>query len=437
MSSHSASLPKPLFGVDPKVGRRLRVIVAEDEAVTLEFMRELLDAHYAVETVPDGRAALEAVGRDPLPDLILSDLAMPRLDGLGLLRALRQDPRTARIPVVFITAHDDEATRLMGLEEQVDDFIGKPVRRRELYARVHTALARARARSDSREREERLRAELALVRRGVSTSGVTSPVAVANPNICEQRYLAVAGQAAAGVAWADLEGRITEANQRFCEITGYPEDELIGRPLLELTHPEDRSREDALLARLLAEGWAFDLEKRCVRKNGTFAWVRGGVTPLREEDGRMRSALAVIIDISGTREARQRLSDSEARLSAIFSQRAVGISEITLEGCFLRVNDQLCRMLGRSRTELLASDVSVVTHPEDQPKTLRVFQNLIETGQPCAIDKRYLHADGTVVWASSSLTLLADGWGKPRGVLAVTLDVTARVLAERALRGVA
>ena len=96
-----------------------------------------------------------------------------------------------------------------------------------------------------------------------------------------------------------------------------------------------------------------------------------------------------------------RLRESEGRLSAVFAQAAAGISEITLEGQFLHVNDQLCRMLGRTRQELLAAGVSAVTHPEDERSTLRAFQGLVETGVPVAIDKRYLHADGTVIWANS------------------------------------
>ena len=284
MSRNLSNLPKTPSADDPDAGYRARILMVEDEPVTLEFMYELLGPHYTVQTVPDGQAALDAIASDPLPDLILSDLAMPRLDGLGLLRAVRADPRTARIPVVLITAQDDEATRLMGLEQQVDDFIGKPVRRRELYARVRGALARARAARAAREQEVRLR-------------------------------------------------------------------------------------------------------------------------------------------------------ESEGRLSAVFAQAAAGISEITLEGQFLHVNDQLCRMLGRTRQELLAAGVSAVTHPEDERSTLRAFQGLVETGVPVAIDKRYLHADGTVIWANSSLTRLDDGWGRARGVLAVTIDISGRVQAERALRG--
>jgi PAS domain S-box-containing protein len=134
------------------------------------------------------------------------------------------------------------------------------------------------------------------------------------------------------------------------------------------------------------------------------------------------------------KQAEERLRKSEEQLSAIFSQAAVGLSEISLDGYFQRVNDELCQLLGRSREELLAVSISNVTHPDDVLKSLKAFQQVVETGEPVSFDKRYRRSDGTIVWANSNLTRLDDEQGHPRTVLAVTVDLSERKQAEENLR---
>lgn len=124
------------------------------------------------------------------------------------------------------------------------------------------------------------------------------------------------------------------------------------------------------------------------------------------------------------------LRDSEQRLSVIFAQAAVGLAEISLNGHFEQVNDALCRMLGRSRQELLAATVPDVTYPEDAPKSLDALAQLLETGESISLDKRYLRPDDTFFWANSILTRLDDKQGQPYRVLAVTVDLSDRKQAE-------
>lgn len=125
-------------------------------------------------------------------------------------------------------------------------------------------------------------------------------------------------------------------------------------------------------------------------------------------------------------EIRMGLRENKKRWSAIFSQAAAGLSEIGLDGRFQRVNSELCKILGRSREEILAANITEVTHPDDVTKNLKAFYQLIQTGEPVSIDKRYLRSDGTIVWANSSLTRLDDEQGSPRAVVAVTIDLSDR-----------
>jgi PAS domain S-box-containing protein len=146
------------------------------------------------------------------------------------------------------------------------------------------------------------------------------------------------------------------------------------------------------------------------------------------------SHLPALRQATRRRRAEQALRTSKDHLAAIFARAAVGLSEIGLDGRFLQVNDELCRILARSRDELLASSIPSVTHPHDLPASIAALATTIETGGPVSLDKRYLRPDGATVWANSSLTLLRDHRGAPRALLAVTVDLSQRRQQEEELR---
>jgi len=129
-------------------GRRTRIVWADDNADLREYVRRLLGPRYEVEAVPDGEAALAAV-RARLPDLVLVDGMMPKLDGLALARALRADPRTRTVPIIILSARAGEEGRIEGLEAGADDYITKPFSARELLARIAAQLEIARIRNAS------------------------------------------------------------------------------------------------------------------------------------------------------------------------------------------------------------------------------------------------------------------------------------------------
>ena len=124
-----------------------RVLVADDNADMREYLARLLrTAGYQVTTVTDGQAALDAVRVGP-PDLVISDVMMPRLDGLGLVAALRADARTAAVPVLLLSARAGQEASIEGLRAGADDYLVKPFSAVELLARVRSNLEMARFRN--------------------------------------------------------------------------------------------------------------------------------------------------------------------------------------------------------------------------------------------------------------------------------------------------
>jgi len=124
-----------------------------------DYVRRLLADRYDVLAVPDGLAAL-AAAQEQHPDLVLSDIMMPGLDGFGLLRALRADARTRTLPVILLSARAGEEAAIEGLDAGADDYLAKPFSAQELMARVRTHLELARVRREWANELEQANSEL-------------------------------------------------------------------------------------------------------------------------------------------------------------------------------------------------------------------------------------------------------------------------------------
>ncbi len=144
-------------GAGPDASARPRILWAEDNADMREYVARLLSSEFEVIATPDGQMALERALADP-PDLVLSDVMMPRLDGFGLLRGIRADERTRQIPVILLSARAGEDSAVGGLDAGADDYLMKPFTARELLARVRTSVQLSRHRRNfAKELEQRIR----------------------------------------------------------------------------------------------------------------------------------------------------------------------------------------------------------------------------------------------------------------------------------------
>jgi DNA-binding response OmpR family regulator len=115
------------------------ILVVDDEPKIVQLARDYLEhAGFGVVTARDGREAIQAV-RQHRPDLVVLDLGLPEVDGLDVTRTLRRD---SNLPIVMLTARDDEVDKLLGLELGADDYLTKPFSPRELVARVKAVLRR-------------------------------------------------------------------------------------------------------------------------------------------------------------------------------------------------------------------------------------------------------------------------------------------------------
>ncbi|MGY1632725.1 ATP-binding protein [Geodermatophilus sp. SYSU D01186] len=127
---------------EPRPAGGAGVLVVDDNADMRAYLTRLLSPHWTVRTATNGEEALESVAA-ARPDVVLTDVMMPGLDGFGLLRALRADPATRSVPVVVLTARAGQEAAVEGFDAGVDDYLAKPFESAELVARLRAVLARA------------------------------------------------------------------------------------------------------------------------------------------------------------------------------------------------------------------------------------------------------------------------------------------------------
>jgi PAS domain S-box-containing protein len=150
-----------------------RLLFVEDEAILREHLAQKLSDQYIVDTAGNGNEALLAVIRAK-PALVVTDIVMPDMDGVELLRTLRQSPGTRAIPVLLISGRAADEYRIEGFEEGADGFLAKPYTERELRALIGSLLRSSRLRTEAAGREARDRAEQhALAERATLLESIT------------------------------------------------------------------------------------------------------------------------------------------------------------------------------------------------------------------------------------------------------------------------
>ncbi|HEY8381282.1 MAG TPA: PAS domain-containing protein [Microvirga sp.] len=235
------------------------------------------------------------------------------------------------------------------------------------------------------------------------------------------------------VAYMDREVRYRFLNKAYEDWLPYRRDELLGQRVRDVVGEEAYTSVEHWVERALA-GERVTFEQFMPYRAGGRRHIRVEYLPRVGDDGQVEGFYSLFQDVSEAKRVEAALRASEARLAAIFTEAPVGLSEVDLEGRFQSVNAALCGMLGLSRQDVVSLGVADITDPDDIALSMANFQRTIETGEPVTFDKRYVRRDGTTLWANSSLTRLDDEEGRPRGVLAVTVDLTERQAQEAALR---
>ncbi|KAI8913159.1 hypothetical protein DFJ77DRAFT_441184 [Powellomyces hirtus] len=244
------------------------VLVADDNNDMSAYVKSLLSKSWRVRVVRDGQEALDMCKRHP-PGFLVSDIMMPRLSGLELVKHIRADPVLRLIPIILLSARAGEEARVEGLESGADDYMCKPFSGKELIARVRTHLELG-----------RLRSELMHLAR-------VSPV---------------------GIFRADASGNVTYRSERMLTLSGGGGKD----PALSNVHPDDFPEVSRCWYTSVGARMACKVEFRYLHPDGRVVWCLAQWSPENDETGEVVGFLGAVTDISERVEMQQQqLNEAE------------------------------------------------------------------------------------------------------------------------------
>ncbi|HEX6122653.1 MAG TPA: response regulator, partial [Ktedonobacterales bacterium] len=374
-----------------------RILLADDNADMRDELARLLTAQgWHVTAVGDGAAALASAQAHP-PDLMLSDVMMPSLDGVALLRALRAAPHTRGVPIILVSARAGEEATIEGLEAGADDYLIKPFSARELVARVRAHLTLAQLKREATERASQLEAIIEAMSDGVFVYDSDGNVVHTNSALREilaidEAYLAL-----------PMSERVQLIDMRDAHSQPFLDDEwLLPRTL----------RGEIVRGAHAAEQHVRTLDGRQLVLSTT-----GG--PVRDPTGEIVGAVAVLRDVTKRRQLDRR---THAALNALLAMASAVVEAPSdtpsddaqraarTQTAATRITDLTCEVLGCQRVAIVAFD------PESGQIRLVAISGAMGEQQQ-KLDTALAHADMHTYLEPNEIAALFAGQ-------VITLDLT-------------
>ncbi|MEG4805534.1 MULTISPECIES: ATP-binding protein [unclassified Microcoleus] len=316
--SEALSLPKKTAA---QFSASARILLVDDNADMRNYLSGILSQFYEVERVADGETALVAA-RARTPDLVLSDVMMPGMDGFELLRQLRLDPQTREIPILLLSARAGEESAVEGLEAGANDYLVKPFSTRELLARVAANLEQGRSRA----------------------------------NAARRRIDAVVSSVSDFIYTLDLAGRFTYVNQALLDLWQKTYAEAIGKNFFELDYPPElAARLQQQIQQVIRERQPLKDEMTYTSASGTRAYEYIFV-PLFDAGGAVEAVAGTSRDITDRKLAEAALRASEEQSRNILESIDDGFFALDENWRFTYVNRSAEILLDRTPRDLIGKN---------------------------------------------------------------------------------
>ena len=237
-------------------------------------------------------------------------------------------------------------------------------------------------------------------------------------------------EAAIGIALADLEGRLVEANRRMTQMLGYSREELRALTFFDITHPDDMAATRELSKQLVAGVVEdYSLEKRYLRKDGVTVWSRTSVTLMKDGEGRPMRFIGAVEDITRHKAAEEELRRTNEFNRTVIESSRDCIKTLTLTGELVWISDTGLRALHREDSDGLVGKSWVDFWAEDERPAARDALATAAQGGSAEFVGHFL-IDGRTHWWEVALTPIRDSFGQPETLLAMSRDITERVALE-------
>ncbi|MHC5597083.1 MAG: ATP-binding protein [Nostoc sp.] len=376
-----------------------RILLADDNADMRDYVKRLLSQQYEVESVADGLAALDSARRR-VPDLVLTDVMMPGLDGFGLLQALRSDPQTQKVPIILLSARAGEEARVEGLEAGADDYLIKPFSARELLARVEAALKMARLRQEAMEREQGLRIEAEEAKAHLET---------VLAGIQDLFYV------------LDREWRYTFVNEQVAAVVGIQKEDLLGRIFWEVFPDVVNSEFYTQVHRAIAQQTVVQFEYFYPAWQ---RWFENRVYPFAE------GVSIFTTEISDRKQAEKALRESEEKFRNMADNAPFMVWVTDINNYCTYLSQSWYDFTGQSQEMGLGFGWLNAVHPEDSNDVRNVFLEATKSYSAFRLEYRLRRKDGEYRFCIDA----ANPWfgvdGQFKGYIGSVIDITERKIAE-------
>lgn len=399
------SVSRLLEGSLPQVKDSSFILAVNDDFNSLTFLGAILrDDSVSIVRAGDAAVALE-MARDAEPDLVISDVLMPGIDGIELCRRLKSDSATCDIPVLLMTAerYDDSAT-MDWLRAGADDFVASS-------------------------------APIEVLREKIQTLVADHQRVVAVRHDREKHFRAMIENSLDIVTILNSDGTIRYESPSVEVALGYQPAELIGRSAFELIHPDDvQNVLDVFTRGIQNENHTESMEFRYRHKDGSWRFLESIGKNLLNEPG-VAGIIVNSRDVTDRKRMEAKLRESEERYElAMDTIEDYGIFMLDQNGFVVSWNSGAERISGYHASESMGKHCSWFYREEDvqngEPEHLR--QAAINEGKR-RFEGRRVRKDGSEVWVDGVLTALRDDQGQLKGFLKVNRDISERRLRQNKL----
>ncbi len=364
------------------------ILIVDDSVVVRRQATSLLYArNYQITMAANGAEAIKAIDTQEF-DLVLLDLELPDMNGEDVLKYLKKNSSSMDVPVLIMTGRYDANTIGKLIKQGANEFFTKPFIPEELLLKIDFWI-------DSRRKSKQL--------------------------LCEQKLLKEYKNAidrSAIVSKTDKKGIITFVNDKFCAISGYTKEELIGKPHNLIRHPDMQKEAFEELWRTIKSGQAWEGLVKNLRKDGSTYWVHAVVSPIVDLNGDIVEYMSIRTDITSTQEEKEYIKNELGIKTADFDEArhltkeyeiamdaTLAVVRTDTNNIITYANNTICKLSGYTKAELIGMNCKKLRHQHHidnkdcdnlkhalvQKKTVKMrFHNLSK-------NKEVYYVDATVI----------------------------------------
>jgi len=426
-----------------------RILIVDDIEQNRYLLESILKGNgFLVTSVKNGAEALDAAKRD-LPDLIITDILMPVMDGFELCRQWKADDRLKRVPIIFYTATytDPEAERL-AYNLGADRFMVKPQRPDVLVKEIREVLSEYRQQpvkspaAPRRDEKEILVQYNEVLFKKLEKKVIELEADIARSKAAEKAlrdeqeftHLLLDTLPTYYVA-IGTDGRTITMNRALLDALGYTLEEVQGKDYLTTFVPaEDREDLTRVFEEITVEGKATTSVNRVISKSGNSFIVEWHGRPVKQGAGKPDFFVGIGIDVTECRRAEDALKRSEERYRNIVQSQTEFICRFLPDGTHLFANEAYCTYFNKRCNEIIGHRFRPEIPPEDRPVLTQFFASITPDNPVGTVQHRIIMPGGEIRWQQWTDRGIFDRRGVLTEYQSVGRDITDRRKAEEALR---